>query len=181
MNVINLLTHCGLYQRDLEDLDCEPDANKTWHNLCPFIQEAYQRHLQLGTMTASQGGYASQNRFAGFTVTNEECVSNKDTAKTIAGTISSHFANLFTQMAASIKAITSQVDASLQQLTNNNAQLQQQQQAITQQMALLSINATMSQSKAYVQPPTQIYAPPPPTGLPTAVPAEEWRSWWRWA
>jgi hypothetical protein len=28
MNVINLLTRCGLYQHDLEDCYCKPDANK---------------------------------------------------------------------------------------------------------------------------------------------------------
>jgi hypothetical protein len=83
-------------------------------------------------MTASHGRYASQNHFAGFTATNKEYISNNDTAITIAGTISSHFANLSAQMAATIKANTLQVNASLQQLTNNNAQLQQQQQAMMQ-------------------------------------------------
>jgi hypothetical protein len=112
-------------------------------------------------MIASQGGYASQNRFAGFTATNEEYVSNDDTAKTIAGPISSHFANLSAQMAATVKANTLPVNASLQQLTNNNVQLQQQQRAMMQQMALLSTNATMPHNNANVQPPTQIYAPPP--------------------
>jgi hypothetical protein len=33
MNVINLLTQCGLYQRDLEDWGRKPDAEKTWLNL----------------------------------------------------------------------------------------------------------------------------------------------------
>jgi hypothetical protein len=66
MNVIDLLTRCGLYQRDLEDWDCKPDANKTWLNLHLFIQEAYQSHLALGTMMAGQGGYTSCNRFAPF-------------------------------------------------------------------------------------------------------------------
>ncbi len=47
-------------------------------------------------MTASQGGYASRNLFAGFTKTDKECISNDNTAKTIAGIISSHFANLST-------------------------------------------------------------------------------------
>jgi hypothetical protein len=53
--------------------------------------------------------------------TDEEFVSNDDTAKTITGTISSHFANLAVQMAATIEANTTQVNASLQQLANNNA------------------------------------------------------------
>jgi hypothetical protein len=76
-------------------------------------------------MTASQGGYASQNHLAGLTATNKEYASNNDTAETITGTISSHFANLSTQTAATIEANELQVNASLQQLAANNAQLQQ--------------------------------------------------------
>ncbi len=45
--------------------------------------------------------------------TDKEYISNNDTAKTIAGTISSHFANLSAQMAAMIEANTMQVNASL--------------------------------------------------------------------
>jgi hypothetical protein len=90
MNVIGLLTRCGLYQRNLECWDLKPNTNKTWHNLRPFVQEAYQCRLQSGMMTASQGGYASQHHFAGFTATDKEYISDKDTAKTIAGTTSSH-------------------------------------------------------------------------------------------
>ena len=41
MNVIDLLTRCGIYQRDLNNWDQKLDANKTWLNLRPFIQEAY--------------------------------------------------------------------------------------------------------------------------------------------
>jgi hypothetical protein len=55
MNVIDLLTRCGLYQCDLEDWDRKPNTNKMWLNLRPFIQEAYQRHLASGTMMAGQG------------------------------------------------------------------------------------------------------------------------------
>jgi hypothetical protein len=66
MNIIDLLTRCSLYQQDLEDWDSKPNANKTWLNLCPFIQEAYQHCLASGTMTAGQGGYTSCNRFAPF-------------------------------------------------------------------------------------------------------------------
>ncbi len=42
MNVINLLTQCSLYQSNLEDWDRKPEPNKTWINLHPFIQVAYQ-------------------------------------------------------------------------------------------------------------------------------------------
>jgi hypothetical protein len=63
MNIMDLLTQCGLYQCNLEDWDCKPKANKTWINLRSIIQEAYQCCLQSGKMTASQGGYASQKPF----------------------------------------------------------------------------------------------------------------------
>jgi hypothetical protein len=88
--------------------------------------------------------------------TNKENFSNNNTAKTIAGTISSHFANLSTQMAVMIEVNTMQVNASFQQLANNNTQLQQQlqQQAIMQQMALLSTNAAAPHNNQYIHPPT---------------------------
>jgi hypothetical protein len=100
MNVINLLTMCELYQCNLKDWDHKPDANKTWHNLLPFIQEGYQHHFQSGRMTPSQEGYASQNHFASFSTTTKGYVSNNYTAKTIPGTINSHFTKLSAQMAA---------------------------------------------------------------------------------
>jgi hypothetical protein len=61
MNVIDLLTRCGMYTRNMEDWDRKPDADNTWIHLCPFIQKAYQQCLQMGTMTAAQGGYATNN------------------------------------------------------------------------------------------------------------------------
>jgi hypothetical protein len=167
MNVIDLLTRCGLYQRHLEDWDRKPNANKTWLNLRPFIQEAYQRHLALGTMTAGQGGYTSCNRFAPFQANNttDNDVLDNNTAETIAITINSHMANILAQTAASLEANTTQINASLQQLANNNAQLYQQQQSLMQQMALLTTNAATTQNNAYVPPPAQIYAPPPLQGF----------------
>jgi hypothetical protein len=106
MNVIDLLTRCSLYQCNLEDWDRKPNANKTWLNLHPFIQEAYQRCLALGTMTAGQGGNTSCNRFAPFQANNatDDDVLDDDTAETIANTINSHMVNLLAQTAASLEA-----------------------------------------------------------------------------
>jgi hypothetical protein len=134
MNVIDLLTRCGLYQRDLEDWDRNSNAKKTWLNLCPFIQEAYQHCLALGTMTAGQGGYTSCNCFAPFQANNatDNDVSDDDTAETIAITFNSHMANLSVQMAASLEANVTQINPSLQQLATNNAQVHQQQQSLMQ-------------------------------------------------
>jgi hypothetical protein len=166
MNVIDLLTQCGLYQRNLDDWDCKPNAEKTWLNLCPFIQEAYQRCLAFGNMTTGQGGYASCNRFAGFANnTEEDNILGNDTAKIIAMTINSHMANLTAQTAASFEANAMQINASLQQLATNNAQFHQQQQLLMQQMAMLTTNAATTRNNMYVPPPTQIYAPPPLHGF----------------
>jgi hypothetical protein len=143
MNVIDLLTRCGLYQRDLEDWDHKPNANKMWLNLRPFIQEAYQRCLASGTMMAGQGGYTSCNRFVPFQANNatDNDILDDNTAETIAITINSHMANLLAQTAASLEANATQINASLQQLATNNVQLHQQQQSLMQQMALLTTNA----------------------------------------
>ncbi len=46
MNLINLLTRCGMYMHNMKDWDRKPDTDKTWLHLHPFIQTAYQRHLQ---------------------------------------------------------------------------------------------------------------------------------------
>jgi hypothetical protein len=167
MNIIDLLSKCGLYQHNLEDWERKPDADKTWLNLHQFIQEAYQRCLALGTMTAGQRGYTSCNRFAPFQANNatDDNVSDNDTAEAIAITINSHMANLLAQTAASLKANATQINASLQQLATNNAQLHQQQQSLMQQMALLTTNAATTQNNAYVPPPAQIYALPPLHGF----------------
>jgi hypothetical protein len=167
MNVIDLLTRCSLYQHDLEDWDRKLDANKMWLNLCLFIQEAYQRCLALGTMTAGQGGYTSCNCFAPFQANNatDDNILDNNTAETIAIAINSHMANLLAQTAASLKANATQINASLQQLATNNAQFHQQQQSLMQQMALLTTNAATTQNNAYVPLPAQIYAPPPLHGF----------------
>jgi hypothetical protein len=137
MNIINLLIQCDLYQHNLNDWDCKPNAEKTWLNLRPLIQEAYQRCLASGNMTTGQGGYASCNRFAGFANNaGEDDVLDDDTTETIATTINSHMANLSMQMEASLEANATQINTSLQQLANNNVQLHQQQQLLpcSQQM-----------------------------------------------
>ncbi len=75
-------------------------------------------------MTTGQGGYTSCNHFAAFANNvAEEDVLDDDTANTIATTINSHMANLSVQTAASLEANTMQINASLQQLATNNAQL----------------------------------------------------------
>jgi hypothetical protein len=131
---------------------------------CLFIQEAYQRCLASGQMTTSQGGYTSRNRFAAFANATDKEVSDNDTAETITTTINSHMANLSAQTAASLNANATQINASLQQLATNNAQLHQQQQLMMQKMAMLTTNTNMPRNNTYMALPMQIYAPLPIPG-----------------
>ncbi len=57
-NAIWLLLGCSLYQRDFEAWDCKLPAIKMWLTLKPFIQEAYQHHLNTTSITAGQHRYA---------------------------------------------------------------------------------------------------------------------------
>jgi hypothetical protein len=82
MNVIDLLTQCRIYHCDLDNWGRKPDADKTYYNLRPFIQAAYQCCLSSETMTAGQGGYASHNPFVGLTQ-EEANGSNNDTVGTM--------------------------------------------------------------------------------------------------
>ena len=49
INALDLIAQTGLYQCDLKDWECKPNADQTWINLRPHIQEAYQHRLTLGT------------------------------------------------------------------------------------------------------------------------------------
>jgi hypothetical protein len=159
INAIDLLAHCGLYQRYLEDWECKPLGDQTWINLRPFIQEAYQRRLTSGTITSAQGVFAQNFRFAGLAT---DVDSYDDTAETIAGTINSHMVNLKAQMAATINKHATQTNASLQQLATNTTQLHHQQQAMMNQMAMMTMNNDAQAGAAqqtFARPPTQIYQP----------------------
>jgi hypothetical protein len=131
-----------------------------WINLYPFIQEAYQGRLTLGTITSTQGGYAQSNCFAGL-ATNKD--SDNDTADTIARTINLHIAYLTAQTMATLNKQAMQTNASLQQLASNNAQLHLQQQAIINQMAMMSFGSAYQGAAAGVAPQQTT----PTTDLPT--------------
>jgi hypothetical protein len=55
-NVIRLLLGCGLYQHDFEEWDRKTAMEKVWINLKQFIQEAYQRRLNVTGNTLGQNG-----------------------------------------------------------------------------------------------------------------------------
>ncbi len=74
-------------------------------------------------MKSAQGGYTGGgNRLARLTA-EEDDVSDNNTAEIIAGTINLHMANLLLQTVATIKASRTQVNAALQQMATNQAQL----------------------------------------------------------
>jgi hypothetical protein len=110
-----------------------------------------------------QVGYAKSNRFAGL-ATNKD--SDNNTVDTIEGTINLHMANLTVQTMATLNEQATQMNMSLQQLAANNAQLYQQQQAIMNQMAMMTFGGAYQGAAAGVTPqrtphsPPQIYLPP---------------------
>jgi hypothetical protein len=124
---LDLIARSDLYQRNIEGWERKPLANQMWINLCPFIQEAYQRCLTSGTITSMQSGYTQGNRFA-VLATNKS--SDNNTVDTITGTIHLRMANLIAQMAATLNKQATQTNTSLQQLVVKTSQHQQQQQAI---------------------------------------------------
>jgi hypothetical protein len=144
MNIADLFTRAGIYTHDMDNWDGKANNTKTCFLFCLFIQDAYQCRLALGAITTGQGGFASFNRFASLTTVNN--VSNNNTAETIAGTISSHMANLSVslsaQTTASNNANTSLIAPSHQQFAVNENMCNQQHQQMMQQFAMLSTNAT---------------------------------------
>ncbi len=144
MNVVDLFTQARIYGCDIDNWDQKPDYDKTYLLFCPFIQDTYQRSLTSGTITTRQGGYASYNRFTGLTT--DDDVSDNNTTETIAGTISSHIANLSASISAQTTVLnnanTSLINASLQQFAINEHIRNQQHQQMMQQFAMLSTNAT---------------------------------------
>jgi hypothetical protein len=56
MIIVDLFMHAGIYAWDIDDWECKPDAKKTYVNLRPFIQAAYQHPLASGVVMATQSG-----------------------------------------------------------------------------------------------------------------------------
>ena len=142
MNVVDLFTRAGIYARDMDDWERKPPAEQTYYNLRPFIQAAYQRRLASGLITATGSGYASNNRFAGFTADDE--ASEDGTADTIVESINSHIANLtasvMTQSNAANDANTAMFNASMQQMAANEAQRNNDHARMIQQFAMMTTN-----------------------------------------
>jgi hypothetical protein len=114
-------------------------------------------------ISSTQSGYAQSNCFVGL-ATNED--SGNDTADTTTGTIHLHMANLTVQTKATLNEHAMQTNASLQELAANTSQLHQQQQAIMNQMAMMSLGGAYQGAAAVVttqqitHTAPQIYQPP---------------------
>ena len=130
-NAVRLLLGCGLYIRDFEEWDRRAEVDKTYLELKPFIQAAFQRRLNATGNTTGQHGYV-QNAFNALAEESEEDVDD-DIA-----TIVTQLAAMTTQSqitAASAAATTTNVNAAITQLAAN------QQAMMTQLMAYGAANA----------------------------------------
>jgi hypothetical protein len=140
MNIVDLFTRAGIYARNMDNWECKPNAKKTYVNLCPFIQAAYQLCLASGVITATQSGYALINCFDGLTPANN--VSDNGTAKTIIESIQTHVANLsatnLSQSTALNNANTAIFNALMQQVATNEAQRNANHMHMLQQFTMMT-------------------------------------------
>jgi hypothetical protein len=126
----------------MDDWERKPDTNKTYVNLCPFIQAVYQRRLASGVITAPQSRYTSNNCFVGLTVADN--VSDNGMADTIVESIQTHMANLsatvLLQLTMSNNANTAILNASMQKVAANEAQRNANHMHMLQQFAMMMTN-----------------------------------------
>ncbi len=142
MNVVNLFTCLGIYARNTEDWKCKPDANKTYFNLRPFIQAAYQCRLASGVITTTQSGYSYSNCFAGLTT--KDNVSDDGTTETIVESINMHMANISVFVLSQSNALnnpnTAIFNSLMQQVAANEAQCNNNHNRMLQQFAMMTMN-----------------------------------------
>jgi hypothetical protein len=166
----------------MDDWERKPDNKKTYVNLCPFIQAAYQRRLASGVITATQRGYPSNNCFASLTA--KDNVSDNGTTETIIESINTHMANLsafvLTQSTASNNANTTNFHASMQQGTTNKAQRNTEHNRMMQQFVMMTTTQPAVQqlarnfmSQTAAQPPAAPCTFAPHT-IPILAPAQQW-------
>ncbi len=183
MNVVDLFTHAGIYAHNMDNWKCKAKADKTFVNLCPFIQAVYQRCLTSGVITATQSGYASNNCFAGLTTKDNS--SDDGTANTIVESINTHMANLaasvLLQLMASNKANTAIFNALMQQIAANKAQGNNNHKRMMQQFAMLLTAPTTTLQFAGLITGQQAGRPQAatqcsfiPQAVPIVTPAQQW-------
>ncbi len=183
MNVVNLFTRAGIYARNINNWERKPDIDKTYVNLRPFIQAAYQRCLASSIITATQSGYTSNNRFAGLTAADN--VSDDGMADIIVDSLNTHMANLATSVLLQTTALnnpnTAVFNASMNQLAANETQRNKDHNCIMQQFAMLSTAPTAApqfaglitgQQAGWSQAATQPNCIP--QAIPILAPAQQW-------
>jgi hypothetical protein len=136
-NAFCLLLGCGLYLHDFEEWHRRAEVDKTYLELKPFVQAAFQRRLNATGNTTGQHGYV-QNAFNALVEESDDDV-NDDVA-----TIVTQLAAMTNQSqltAASAAATTTNVNAAITQLAAN------QQVMMTQLMAYGAANADPSRAR----------------------------------
>ncbi len=81
----------------MDNWERKAKADKTYVNLCPFIQDAYQCCLASGVITAMQSGYASNNHFTGLT-TKDDVLDSSTADTSIVSLIATQMVNLSTSV-----------------------------------------------------------------------------------
>ena len=121
-NAVRLLLACGLYQRDFEEWDRRADADKTYLQLKPFIQEAFQRRLNASGNTTGQQGYV-QNAFNALAEDSDADID--DDIETIVTQLAA-MTNQSQLTAASTAATSNNVNAAITQLAANQQTMMNQ-------------------------------------------------------
>jgi len=121
-NAVRLLLACGLYQRDFEEWDRRAAADKTYLQLKPFIQAAFQRRLNASGNTTGQQGYV-QNAFNALTEDSDDDID--DDVATIVTQLAA-MTNQSQLTAASTTATTNNVNAAITQLAANQQTMMNQ-------------------------------------------------------
>ena len=136
-NAVRLLLGCGMYMRDFEEWDRRATATKTYLELKPFIQAAFQRRLNATANTTGQHGYV-QNAFNALAKKTDDKID--DDVATIVTQLAA-MTNQSQITAASSAAATNNVNAAITQLAAN------QQAMMTQMMAYGAANANPSRAR----------------------------------
>jgi hypothetical protein len=150
MNVVDLFTRLGIYTCNMDNWECKTEANKTYVNLCLFIQATYQHHLASSVITAMQSSYSSNNCFAGLT-TKDNILENGQ-ADTIIKLIATHMANLSASVLSQSTALnnvnTAIFNVPMQQVAANKSQCTQEHNHMVQQFAMMATAPSATQQFA---------------------------------
>ena len=136
----HLLKTCGHYALEFRDWDRKPIIEKTYFNLKQFLQEAYTTRLENEGTTAAGAG------FGPIVALDDDTDIDDDTVITLTNNVSA-LAMQGQQAAETTNRNTASINAAIQQLA-------QGQQALSNQMALMTVDSGATRSFASVTPST---------------------------